>query len=103
MREKEYLVTPGPTPVPPEVLEATARPMIHHRGPDYREMLGRLFERLRTLWQTENDVLLFAAAGTGAMESAVANLCSPGDRVLVVSAGFFGERWAAIASRSGGE
>jgi len=101
MPEKQYLVTPGPTPVPPEVLAATARPMIHHRGPDYRRMLARLFERLPQLWQTANDVLLFTAAGTGAMESAVANTCSPGDRVLVASAGYFGERWAAIASRYG--
>jgi aspartate aminotransferase-like enzyme len=97
MAEKRYLVTPGPTPVPPEVLAATAAPMIHHRSPDFRATLARVLERLRVVLRTENEVLLFTSAGTGAMESAVANLCSPGDRVLVVSHGYFGERWAAMA------
>src|SRR5919108_4153918 len=97
MPEKRYLVTPGPTPVPPEVLAATAAPMIHHRTPEFRAVLARVFDRLRQIYRTEHGVVLFASAGTGAMESAVANLCSPGDRVLVVSQGYFGERWAAIA------
>jgi serine---pyruvate transaminase len=97
MPEKRYLVTPGPTPVPPEVLAATAAPMIHHRTPEFREILRSVFERLRQVYRTEHGVVLFASAGTGAMESAVANLCSPGDRVLVVSHGFFGERWASMA------
>jgi serine---pyruvate transaminase len=97
MPEKRYLVTPGPTPVPPEVLAATAAPMIHHRTPEFRDVLGRVFDRLRQVYRTEHGVVLFASAGTGAMESAVANLCSPGDRVLVVSHGFFGERWASMA------
>jgi aspartate aminotransferase-like enzyme len=98
MPEKRYLVTPGPTPVPPEVLAATARPMIHHRGPDFRETLARVIERLKIVFRTENEMLTFTSAGTGVMESAVQNLCSPGDRVLVVSHGYFGERFAAIAS-----
>jgi aspartate aminotransferase-like enzyme len=97
MPEKRYLVTPGPTPVPPEVLAATAAPMIHHRTPEFRTILARVLERLQQVFRTERDVALFASVGTGVMESAVANLCSPGDRVLVVSHGFFGERWAAIA------
>jgi serine---pyruvate transaminase len=97
MVEKRYLVTPGPTPVPPEVLAATAAPMIHHRTPEFRGILARVLERLQQVFRTEHDVVLFASVGTGGMESAVANLCSPGDRVLVVSHGFFGERWAAIA------
>jgi aspartate aminotransferase-like enzyme len=101
MPEKRYLVTPGPTPVPPEVLAATALPMIHHRSADFRETLARVLERLAEVYRTENDVLLFTSAGTAAMESAVANLCSPGDRVLVVSHGYFGERWAAIAQGYG--
>lgn len=71
--------------------------MIHHRTPEFREVLGRVFDRLRQVYRTEHGVVLFASAGTGAMESAVANLCSPGDRVLVVSHGFFGERWASMA------
>ena len=97
MPEKRYLVTPGPTPVPPEVLAATAQPMIHHRGSDFRETLGRVIERLRLVFQTESEVLTFAASGTGAMESAVANLVAPGDRVLAVSCGKFGERWAELS------
>jgi aspartate aminotransferase-like enzyme len=101
MPEKRYLVTPGPTPVPPEVLAATAVPMIHHRAPGFRGTLGRVLERLGHVFRTENEILLFTSAGTGAMESAVANLCSPGDRVLVVSHGYFGERFAAMAGAYG--
>jgi serine---pyruvate transaminase len=101
MPEKRYLVTPGPTPVPPEVLAATAAPMIHHRGPDFRRTLAHVIERLKLVFRTENEMLTFTSAGTGVMESAVQNLCSPGDRVLVVSHGYFGERFAAIASAYG--
>jgi serine---pyruvate transaminase len=101
MPEKRYLVTPGPTPVPPEVLAATAQPMIHHRGPDFRATLGRVVERLKLVFRTENEMLTFTSAGTGVMESAVQNLCSTGDRVLVVSHGYFGERFAAIAGAYG--
>lgn len=101
MPEKRYLVTPGPTPVPPEVLAATALPMIHHRSADFRGTLASVLERLQAVYRTANDVLLFTSAGTAAMESAVANVCSPGDRVLVVSHGYFGERWATIAEGYG--
>lgn len=101
MPEKRYLVTPGPTPVPPEVLAATALPMIHHRSADFRETLERVLARLAEVYRTQNEVLLFTSAGTAAMESAVANVCSPGDRVLVVSHGYFGERWATIAEGYG--
>jgi len=101
MPEKRYLVTPGPTPVPPEVLAATAQPMIHHRGPDFRATLARVIKRLRLVFRTENEMLTFTSAGTGVMESAVQNLCAPGDRVLVVSHGYFGERFAAIAQAYG--
>jgi len=101
MPEKRYLVTPGPTPVPPEVLAATALPMIHHRSADFRGTLASVLERLQAVYRTANDVLLFTSAGTAAMESAVANVCSAGDRVLVVSHGYFGERWATIAEGYG--
>jgi aspartate aminotransferase-like enzyme len=101
MPEKHYLVTPGPTPVPPEVLAATAVPMIHHRAPYFRATLARVLERLGQVFRTENEILLFTSAGTGAMESAVSNLCSPGDRVLVVSHGYFGERFAGMAAAYG--
>ena len=103
MAEKRYLMTPGPTPAPPEVLAAIAQPVIHHRGPDYRELYARVLARLREVFRTEQEVLLFGGSGSGAMESAVANLCSPGDPVLVVSAGYFGERWAALARAYGVE
>jgi serine---pyruvate transaminase len=98
---KRHLLTPGPTPVPPEVLAAMSQPVVHHRSPDFRPVYDRTLARLKEIFRTEDDVLLFGSAGTGAMESAVANLCSPGDRVLIVSAGHFGERWRAIASSYG--
>ena len=101
MAEKRYLMTPGPTPAPPEVLAAIAQPVIHHRGPDYRELYARVLARLREVFRTEQEVLLFGGSGSGAMESAVANLVSPDDPVLVVSGGYFGERWAAIAKAYG--
>ena len=99
--EKRYLFAPGPTPVPPEVLAATAEPIVHHRGPDFRVVYERTLARLRDVYRTEADVLLFTASGTGAMESAPANLCAPGDRVAVVSHGSFGERWVAITEAHG--
>jgi len=101
MAGKRYLFTPGPTPVPPEVLAALAEPVVHHRGPDFKSVFARCLERLKQVFRTSSDVLLFTASGTGAMESAVANLCSPGNRVVVVSAGHFGERWIEIAERYG--
>ena len=103
MSEKRYLFTPGPTPVPPEVLAALGQPVVHHRSPDFRPVYERVLERLQEVCRTERDVLLFAASGTGAFESAVANLVSPGDRQLVVSAGSFGERWAAMTAAYGAD
>jgi aspartate aminotransferase-like enzyme len=100
---KRHLLTPGPTPVPPAVLAATAEPMIHHRAPDFRVLLERTVGRLQQVFRTANDVLLFTASGTGAFESAVANLVSPGDKVLAVSHGEFGERWAKLAAVYGAD
>ena len=96
-------MTPGPTPAPPEVLAAIAQPVIHHRGPDYRKLYSEALARLREVFRTEQEVLLFGGSGSGAMESGAANVLSPGDPVLVVSAGYFGERWAAIAKAYGAE
>ncbi len=101
MTGKRYLLTPGPTPVPPEVLAVMSQPVVHHRSPDFRPTYERCLARLREVFRTDRDVLLFGSSGTGTMESAVANLCSPGDRVVVVSAGSFGERWIAIAEAYG--
>jgi aspartate aminotransferase-like enzyme len=93
---KRFLITPGPTPVPPEVLLASAEPVIHHRAPRFTEILNEVVDGLRYVYQTANDVLVFASSGTGAMESAVVNLVEPGDHVLVASCGNFGERWIKL-------
>jgi len=100
---KRYLMAPGPTPVPPEVLAAGAEPVIHHRGPDFRVLVLRCLDRMRQVCRTENDVLLLTASGSGAFESAVVNLLSPGERVLAVAAGEFGERWARLAAAYGAD
>jgi aspartate aminotransferase-like enzyme len=100
---KRYLFTPGPTPVPPEVLAAMGEPVVHHRSPDFRPIYERCLARLRDVCRTEQEVLLFTSSGTGAFESAVANLVSPGESHLVVSAGNFGERWAAMTSAFGAD
>jgi serine---pyruvate transaminase len=97
MAQKRYLFTPGPTPVPPQVLAALAEPVLHHRAPDFREVYARVLARLKEVHRTESEVLLFTCSGTGAFESAIVNLCSPGERVLAVSAGSFGERWSEMA------
>jgi len=101
--EKRYLFTPGPTPVPPEVLAATAEPIVHHRGSDFRAIYERTLARLRDVYRTGSDVLLFSASGSGGMDSAVANLCASGDTVAVVSHGSFGERWIAICEQYGAD
>jgi len=103
MAEKRYLLTPGPTPVPPEVLAELAKPVIHHRERDFREIYERCLARLQDVFRTKNDVLMFTTSGTGAFESAVANLTSAGDRQLVLSAGNFGERWAGMARAFGAD
>ena len=97
MPGKRYLFTPGPTPVPPEVLAAAAAPVIHHRGPDFKELFARVIDRLKVVCRTTHDVLLFTASGTGAFESALVNLLSPGDRLLVVTAGEFGTKEEAVS------
>src|SRR5437763_11614882 len=100
---KRYLFTPGPTPVPPEVLAAMGAPVVHHRSPDFRPVYERCLTRLREVCRTESDVLLFTSSGTGAFESAVVNLVSPGEPHLVVSAGSFGERWIAMTKAYGAD
>ena len=96
-------MTPGPTPVPPEVLAAVGAPVVHHRSPDFVPVYERVLGRLRDVCRTESDVLLFGASGTGAFESAVANLVTPGEPQLVVSAGSFGERWVSMITAYGAE
>lgn len=101
LQRKHLLMTPGPTPVPEKALLAQARGMIHHRGPEYGEIITQVVENLKYVFQTDRDVLIFTSSGTGAMESAVVNLFSPNDKVIVASTGNFGDRWANIANAYG--
>ena len=94
MPSRQYLITPGPTPIPPEVTAAMSAPMMHHRSPDFKELFEHTLAGLSRVYQTDGDVLVLAGSGTAGMESAVLNLSAPGDRVVVASAGNFGERWA---------
>ena len=100
---KQYLMTAGPTPIPPAVSEAMAQPVLYHRAPAFIEVYARCLDRLRDVFQTGNDVLAFAASGSGAMESAVSNLVRPGEPALVASCGKFGERWAELCEAFGAE
>lgn len=98
---KRYLLAPGPTPVPPEVLLAMARPMIHHRAPEFDPIFAEAREGLKWLFQTRNDVLMLASSGTGGMEASVSNFLSPGDKALCINGGKFGERWGKICKPFG--
>jgi aspartate aminotransferase-like enzyme len=103
MTRTPNLRIPGPTPVPPDILEAVAHPMVNHRGPEFAALISRVAERLKDFFETSNDVLILSTSGTGGLESAVVNTLSPGDKVLSVSIGAFGERFAAIADAHGAE
>ena len=94
---------PGPTPLPEEVLQAMTKQMINHRGPEFGQILIGVIDSLKQLFQTKNDVLLLTGSGTGGLEAAIVNTLSPGDKVLSVSVGAFGERFAAIAGQFGAE
>ena len=98
---KQYLLSPGPTPIPNEVELAMSETMIHHRTPQFNKVFEEARRGLKKLFGTKNDVIMFASSGTGAMEAAVANLFSPGDKVLVINGGKFGERWLNIANAYG--
>jgi aspartate aminotransferase-like enzyme len=98
---KQYLLSPGPTPIPNEVALAMSETMIHHRTPQFNKVFEEARQGLKTLFGTRGDVLMLACSGTGAMEAAVSNLFSPGDKVLVINGGKFGERWLNIANAFG--
>lgn len=98
---KEYLMSPGPTPIPERVLMTMALPIIHHRAPKFSRILNEVRDDLKYLYQTKNEVIIHASSGTGAMEAAVCNTLSSGDKVIVVRAGKFGERWSEIAMAYG--
>ncbi len=103
MQKKYYLLAPGPTPVPPKVLAAMSEPIIHHRAPAFVKVFSEVREGLKYLFQTKNEVLVFASSGTGAMEGSVTNTLCKGDKALVVRGGKFGERWAEICESYGVE
>ena len=94
---------PGPTPCPPEVLEAMGWPMVNHRGPEFKKMLYEVTDKIKEVYQTKNDLYILTGSGTGGLEAAVVNMLSPGDKVLSVSIGVFGDRWANIARAFGAD
>ena len=99
--KKYYLMAPGPTPIPPQVLQAMAQPIIHHRTPAYEALFAEVRDGLKWLFQTRSEVIPFAASGTGVMEAAVANTLSAGDTAVVMRAGSFGERWGEACAAFG--
>ena len=101
--KKSYLITPGPTPIPPEVSSKEGLPILHHRTNEFGVYFQEVIEGLKYVYQTRNDMLLMTSSGTGAMESAVANLISAGDTAIVASSGAFGERWGKILERYGAQ
>jgi len=99
--EKKYLFSPGPTMLPPEVLLKMAEPIMHHREPEFEKIFADIREGLKYLFQTKNEVMVFTSSGTGAMEGAVSNILSTGDKAIVVRGGKFGERWGEICKAYG--
>lgn len=97
MTKPNLLLTPGPTQVPSDVLQVMAEPIFHHRTPQYRALFKSVSEDLKVVFRTKHTVYTFTGSGTLAMEAAVVNFCSPGEQVLVLEAGKFGERWRSIA------
>jgi len=101
MIKKYYLLSPGPTPVPENVLAAAAEPIIHHRTPEFSKIFMDTTEMLKMVFGTKEDVFILTSSGTGAMETAIVNTLSPGDKVLTLNAGKFGERWGNICKAYG--
>src|ERR1700722_14712586 len=101
MIRKTRLFTPGPTPLLPAAQFAMAAADIHHRTPEFRALYTRVLTQLKDFVGTKNHVIIPSASGTGAMEASVSNLTSPGDRVLVLTAGKFGERWVSLVKSFG--
>ncbi len=103
MIKKYYLLSPGPTPVPENVLAAAAEPIIHHRTPEFSEIFMQTVEGLKYVFQTDQDVFVLTSSGSGAMETVVVNTLSPGDKVITLNGGKFGERWGKICRAYGVE
>lgn len=98
---EQYLLLPGPTPVPDRVMRAMSKPLVNHRGPEFKELLIQVTAGVKKVYRTRGNVLIYPASGTGGLEAAVVNFISPGDKVLAVSIGVFGDRFADIAARFG--
>lgn len=96
MIKKLYLISPGPVPIPEDALVEAAKPIIHHRTEIFSEIFMEVAEGMKDIFQTKQDVFILASSGTGAMEAAVSNLLSPGDEVITINGGKFGERWGEI-------
>ena len=101
MKDKDFLMIPGPTPVPESVLLAMAKHPIGHRSSEFSKIVRRVEEGLKWIFQTKYDVQIYTSSGTGAMESAISNLVNEGDKVLSLIIGNFGARWAKIAAMRG--
>ncbi len=101
MIKKPYLLTPGPTPVPPQVLQVGGEPLIHHRSAEFSQIYMRATEGLKYIFQTCQDVYILTSSGSGAMEAAVVNILSPGEKALVINTGKFGDRWTKICCAFG--
>ncbi len=103
MQDKRYLMIPGPTPVPPTVTAAISMPIIGHRTENFAQMHEKIVKKVQKVFQTKNDIFILTNTGTGALETAIANTVSPGDKVLALITGNFGERFAKIAKAYGGD
>jgi aspartate aminotransferase-like enzyme len=101
MIKKYYLLSPGPTPIPDKVLSVAAEPIIHHRTPEFSNIFMEVTEGIKSVFETKEDVFILTSSGTGAMETAVVNTLSPGDKVITINGGKFGERWGNICKAYG--
>jgi len=103
MKGDQYLLLPGPTPIPERVIRAMSKPMVNHRGSEFKQLLTEVTEGVKRVYRTNQHLLIYPASGTGALEAAVVNFLSPGDKVLAVSIGVFGDRFAKIAAEFGAQ
>ena len=100
---QQYLLLPGPTPIPERVQQAMNRPMINHRGPEFRDILLEVNRGVKSIYGTDHNLLIYPSSGTGALEASIVNFISPGDKVLAISIGVFGDRFASIAQNFGAQ
>ena len=100
---RQNLRTPGPTPVPEDIVEAMSQPMINHRGPEFLELVNEVTDKLKQVFMTQNDLYILTASGTGALEASIVNTLSPGDKVLAATAGAFGSRYVDLARAYGAD